>query len=336
MIRLLLDAGRGQLPDAPSWVPNWSDTSLSGIKQEDIYYTGRDSSVQPDLSFGFMRRVYPRPRIVSTNSAVLTSVTDNKLTVVTQWSETIDWVSSSIRSMSAEPNLVQPEHFVTAWDHILSLGQWSLFFRQLAHEELGGGPLFSRQLAHEELGEGSERRSDGGKETGIAYETLTFQEALCVSEAIYKTLKLPQTVWYDHRDDYERSWAKEVGDALTAFLRMPSLEGRDREEVIRDYVSHEPRDFRKFEVIIEFINNEFVDGRRLFRANNGVLGWTTADIRAGDFVTMILGVPWPMILRKADNSTMLDAYSVVGQAFVHDEWVHRVVETMQPKQIVLV
>ena len=268
-----------------------------------------------------MRHISPRPRIVPTNSAVLASVADNKLTVVTQWSETIDWASGSIRSTGAEPNLVQPEHFATVWDHLLSLGQWSLFFRQLVHEELG---------------EGSERRSDGGEETGIAYETLTFSEALCVSEAVYKTLKLPQTVRYDHRDDYERSWAEEVNGVLTAFLRMPTLEGRDREEVIRDYISSEPRDFRKFRVIIEFINSRFADGRRLFKANNGILGWTTADIRAGDFVTMILGVPWPMILRKADNSTTQDAFSVVGQAFVHDEWVHRVVETMEPKQIVLV
>jgi len=321
MIRLLLDAGRDQLPDTPSWVPNWSDSSLSSIKQQDVYYTGKDSSVEPDLSFGAIRRVYPRRRTVPNNSTPLASVTDDKLTVVTQWSETLDWASGAICATGAEPNSAQPGHFATVWDHILSLGQWSLFFRQLAHEELDRG---------------NERRSDGGEETSMAYQTLTFSETLCVSEAVFKTLKLPRAVRYDHRDDYERSWAREVSDALTAFLRMPSLDGRDREEAIRDYVSREPRDFRKFQVLVGFINENFADGKRLFRANNGVLGWTTADIAVGDFVTMILGVPWPMILRKVDDPTTQDAYCVVGQAFVHDEWVHRVVETMQPKQIILV
>jgi hypothetical protein len=208
------------------------------------------------------------------------------------------------------------------WNHIFSLGQWFFLFRQLAYEEL------------DESG-GSHIDGDGG--TDMRYKTLTSNEAICISEAVYKTLTLPWDMWFDHRREYERSFIREVSDALNAFLRIHSelLKGRDEEEVRQNYVSHAPRDFRKFQVLIEFINGNLVDGRRLFRANNWILGWTTADMRVGDFVAMILGVSWPIILRKSDDKTMTETYKVVGQAFVHDEWVHDMVETMRPRPVIL-
>ena len=51
----------------------------------------------------------------------------------------------------------------------------------------------------------SSERSGDGDERGTSDGAITISEAICITEAIYKTLKLPQMAQFDHQDLYERS-----------------------------------------------------------------------------------------------------------------------------------
>ncbi|KIM96982.1 hypothetical protein OIDMADRAFT_183035 [Oidiodendron maius Zn] len=332
-IRLLLDTGWNQLPDTPSWVPDWNDGSLLRLKHEDVYYRGKTSETKPSPQLGGMKNVYPRP-IINPDYVPKVSVQDNKLTVTAQWVEIVQWVSGPFGSIDIELFLEQPEHFSTVWGQIFWLVQWSFSFRRLLRDEIA---------------EGGEGRNGEDEEVGPSDNCRTFSEAISTSEAVYSALSLPKDVWFDCRDKYERSWVRAIGYMFPAFVRIQNLDSTHRQEMIRDCICNnedgypweielrgiEPTGREALESVVEFINGTLVNGRRLFTANNGILGWTPMDTRVGDLVTMIEGVSRPLILRKVEGSTTCIEYNVIGHAFTHDEWVHRA-ERFETHNVVLV
>ncbi|PMD48136.1 hypothetical protein L207DRAFT_446926, partial [Hyaloscypha variabilis F] len=331
-IRLLLDTGWNQLPDTPSWVPNWNDGSLLRLKHEDVYYRGKTSETKPGPQLGGMKCVYPRP-MINPDYVPKVSVKDNKLTVTAQWVEIVQWVSGPFGSIDIELFLKQPDHFSTAWGQILWLVNWSFSFRRLLRDEIA---------------EGGEGRNGEDEEVGPSDDRRRLNEAISTSEAVYSALSLPKDVWFDHRDKYERSWVRAIGYMFPAFVRLQNLDSTHRQEMIRNCICNnedgypwedeedeEPTAREALESVVEFVNSTLVNGRRLFTANNGILGWTPMETRVGDLVTMIEGVSRPLILRKVEGSTTCTEYNVIGHAFTHDEWVHRA-ERFETQNVVLV
>jgi hypothetical protein len=315
LIRLLVDAGRTRLPNTPSWVPDWSQTSSSPTRQGELYYS---RTIIPGVWNPHSKSWEDTAERRAPSVVVFT---DNQLTTGSEWSEVVEWVSGQFDHVETDLLADRSKLSWAMWDQMAWLGQWSLFFQQASND----------------TAESAERNAYHGP------SKLVFEP-----QAIYHTLLLPRTVHCDPRDRFERSWDLALGSVLPTLLLIAELEAQARQEALDYYLQQSDsidgnpweRNLTCEEALgnmVRVINDEFaVGGKKLFKAHNSVLGWTTADIRPGDFVTLIEGLPWPMVLRKAGTSTSTVEYLVVGQAFVNDEWIHPSARPAQPKMVTLV
>jgi hypothetical protein len=60
-----------------------------------------------------------------------------------------------------------------------------------------------------------------------------------------------------------------------------------------------------------------MSGRRFFKTHEGYIGLCPESARPGDQITVIIGIPSPLLLRLVPTAGGRMKYQLVGECFVH-------------------